>query len=114
MMDVEDLLNIVKNLPDDYYGVGIFSVDSWRGRYYEPAFELVEFTTKKQMLAVINECIGGTFTGYKGGEYTYWSNDPVNFDEYGVYSDGEYFENWVESHPDNIFLQEVSKFFEKD
>jgi hypothetical protein len=60
-------------------------IGSWRGIYAELA---LEFDGEKTMTVIefhkmLKECIGKTFTGYKGGEFTMGKNTPVWVANYG-------------------------------
>lgn len=48
---------------------GLVSPHSYRGYYEDLAFEIGE-TTLGRMLDTAKGCVGQTFNGYKGGEYT--------------------------------------------
>lgn len=49
--------------------IGFSNPHSYRGFYYELAFEPVENITVAEMLAVANGCVSMYFQGYKGGEF---------------------------------------------
>lgn len=106
-MKVKNLLDVINNLPDDYEGFGISDVDSWRGVYAEPAFEFSCMTTKTSMLKVMDKCMNNLFTGYKGGEFYYEEDSNVNFDTYGNYTDGGYFESSMEGRDGNLFAESL-------
>ncbi len=106
-MHVGKLIEIVKSLPDYYLGAGISHVDSWRGSYDEPAFEIQDETTKEEMLEVISECLSRQFDGYKGGTYFYDESSTVNFDAYGVYTDGSYLLKKAVEFSDSDFIQKL-------
>lgn len=58
---------------------------SWRGRYAE--LTLVpgdKPMTVGKLLGLARKADGGTFTGYKGGEFTMNRDTPVWADDYGV------------------------------
>ena len=56
------------------------SIDSWRGSYDELA---LNFETQgkgmkvSEFLNMLKECIGKTFTGYKGGDFTMHKGTPI-------------------------------------
>lgn len=56
---------------------------SYRGYYRLVAIERGENKTVAAFLKDVQEAIGGTFTGYKGGEYTMSRMTPVWVSEYG-------------------------------
>ena len=79
---------IVKNQKDDdeatvrYDFEYLFptSIDSWRGSYGELALNFE--TQGKEMkvsefLKMLKNCIGKTFTGYKGGDFTMHKGTPI-------------------------------------
>ena len=49
---------------------GFHNPHSWRGDYYELAFEPKHNVKVKHMLKDARSAIGATYTGWKGGEYT--------------------------------------------
>lgn len=107
-MNVEQLISIVKSLPDDYEGVGIDDVFSWRGSYDEPAFSIVEDTSKDDMLRVLSRCLEEEFCGYKGGDYFYYPYSPVNFDyDRETYSGGYYLKDWLNKTESSEFIHKV-------
>ena len=106
-LTVGDLKMVIESLPDDYEGLGISLVHSWRGSYDEPSFTLELDISKSQMLSVINECLTNTFTGWKGGEFEYCEYSPVNFDVEGSYSDGGYLLRTITEYPYNLFLNSL-------
>ena len=56
------------------------SIDSWRGSYDELAlnFETQGVEMKvSEFLKMLKECIGKTFTGYKGGDFTMHKGTPI-------------------------------------
>lgn len=60
------------------------NIDSWRGSYDELAFEWVDLRYKsltpmtvKFLLKLLQNAIGKTFTGYKGGEFVMGKNTPL-------------------------------------
>lgn len=57
---------------------------SWRGSYYELAFEPNPVTTVREMLSQAKSAVGETFVGYKGGEFTMDLNCEVYIAEYGT------------------------------
>jgi hypothetical protein len=64
---------VIKNLktrnPDEVLSPAFGGAASSRGLYEELAFEPKESSTVREMLAVAEDALGSTFTGYKGGEY---------------------------------------------
>ena len=62
---------------------------SWRGAYDEVAFETCGRVTLRQVLADVEGALNGTFTGWKGGEYSYDHSTPVHLDSPGRCDDIE-------------------------
>lgn len=68
-------------------------LDSWRGSYAELAINFdwadrispkqSEQPTAKEFLGWLKECIGKTYTGYKGGDYVMGKNTPLWVANYG-------------------------------
>ena len=67
---------------------GLGNPHSWRGSYYELAFEPVEDTTIGNMLDDAKSAVGKYMTGYKGGSFFMTEDTPINIDFYGNWSDG--------------------------
>jgi len=57
---------------------------SYRGYYDELAFEPCEDISVGELLKIAKDCIGKTFTGYKGGEYTMTRHAPIWLSQYGT------------------------------
>ena len=108
ILTVWELKDYINSLPDDYKGIGVDSVDSWRGSYYEPAFTFGE-TTKSEMLNVISQCLEDDFEGYKGGTFRYDVYSPVNFDTYGSCTDDGYFYKNLSENLDSQFFTGLIK-----
>jgi len=56
------------------------SIDSWRGSYDELALNFEtqgEEMKVSEFLKMLKDCIGETFTGYKGGEYLMHKGTPI-------------------------------------
>ncbi len=65
------------------------SIDSWRGSYCELAFNYEHEGKKlsvKEWLKELNNTIGKTLTGYKGGDYLMGNTTPVWVANYGTSS----------------------------
>ena len=99
---IEHIEKIIENFSeDDLKDCNIFynfsdlfptSFDSWRGSYDELALGYDNFDNKKphnvkEFLKIAKEAIGGTFYGYKGGEFTMDKDTPIWIDNYGNASD---------------------------
>jgi hypothetical protein len=68
---------------------GLGNPHSWRGDYYELAFEPVKNISLGDMLKQANEAVGATYPGYKGGEFTMDKSTPIHIDNHGNWSNGE-------------------------
>jgi len=56
------------------------TIDSWRGSYDELALNFEtqgEEMKVSEFLKMLKECIGKTFTGYKGGDFTMHKGTPI-------------------------------------
>ena len=70
---------------------GLFptEIDSWRGSYDELALNFTSFKNDKEPMTVsvflkmLEETVGKTFIGYKGGEFKMDEGTPVWIDNYG-------------------------------
>lgn len=93
-MELKDFKQHIESFPNGTrFNFGISQPFSWRGRYYEVAFSIVESAmTREEILANIELAYTKTFYGYKGGEYQYGDHTTVNFEEEGScsYSNGGY------------------------
>lgn len=60
-------------------------IDSWRGSYEELAlsFDLEGSITVKELLVILKDAVGKTFTGYKGGEFLMSKHTPIWVANYG-------------------------------
>ena len=63
--------------------LGFGPPDSYRGNYFDIAFEPESNVTVASMLAHAKSALGATFTGYKGGEYTMGENTDCYIAQYG-------------------------------
>lgn len=69
--------------PDQVVPIGFANPHSYRGQYYDLAFEPVEQVTIGSMLACAREALGTTYEGYKGGDYEMSECTDVYLAEYG-------------------------------
>lgn len=75
--------------PDQRIPRGLNHPHSWRGSYDELAFQPCGETTVAEMLRVAKSCVGYTFQGWKGGDYTMGLETPINIEYEGEYTDGD-------------------------
>lgn len=86
-MTLGDLIAELERFPSDME-VGVpMGFGSWRGVYSEltihPDFTDAETQTVGELLTLAREAVGGTFTGYKGGEFVMKATTQVWADGYG-------------------------------
>lgn len=62
---------------------GFHKPHSWRGHYAELAFEPGTPKTVADSLVTLRLCVGATFEGYKGGEFTMDAGSLCHFAHYG-------------------------------
>lgn len=80
-----DLIEFLESLEQDALIMGLGSPDSYRGYYDQLAFEPTDqMMVVGRLLADVKECVGRTFTGYKGGEYTMTERTSVWIARYGT------------------------------
>ncbi len=78
-----------------------YDCGSWRGVYAEPCvFIRKGKAVLSDFLPHLTDLKAGVFYGYKGGEYNYDGNDPLNFErETSSWSDGETLRNLLNENP---------------
>lgn len=69
--------------PGTVLPIGLADPHSYRGYYQELAVELCGPTTAGEIATMLKGCIGRTFEGYKGGDYTMRRFTDVYIAEYG-------------------------------
>jgi hypothetical protein len=69
--------------PDLILPIGIAEPHSYRGYYAELAVELTGPMRAGDIADMLHGCVGRTFQGYKGGNYTMYSSTDVYIAEYG-------------------------------
>ena len=95
-MELQEYIAILEQYPrDKALPKGLGAPHSWRGVYQELAFEVVEDTTVGEMLDCAEECIGKTFQGWKGGDFTMRETTEIHIElEEGAYSDSATLMKW--------------------
>jgi len=74
----------LESLPKDKEIENICDPHSYRGYYSDLSFERKEGTqTVEELLNICKQCLGETFTGYKGGEFYMDEHTPLWIAEYG-------------------------------
>jgi len=88
-MTLGELIDKLSAYPDQdaVFKIGFKNPDSWRGSYDEIAFEPAKDVPLKIILKQAEDCLGTTFQGYKGGEFTMYGDTPIHIDAYGEWSD---------------------------
>ena len=95
MMNLGEMKELFSSYPKDtVLGYGLGDVFSWRGAYDEPCFSIQENTLVGDCLAEVELALCLTFSGYKGGEYTYEDWQTPHFEETSRdYTDGGYLQS---------------------
>lgn len=71
MMTLQELIDYLAACdPSTRVPIGFARPHSYRGYYYDLAFEIETETTVGAMLAAARKALGATYQGWKGGEYT--------------------------------------------
>lgn len=69
-MILKDLIEFLEKHPEEKrVKTGFGNPHSYRGHYYELAFEVIENTTVGEMLESAKSALGETYQGYKGGNF---------------------------------------------
>lgn len=112
--DLQDKYNAMTCPDSQLLKYGVSTPMSWRGSYDEVAFVVEADISLGDCKKYIQQALTDKFYGYKGGEYHYNRNTPVNFEESSSsWSDGYYAEfmfdriNDVEEPSINHKLAEV-------
>lgn len=83
-MTLGDLIEMLEKEPrDKILRNGFHNAHSYRGYYDELAFEPVKYVSVNSIISLAKTCIGQTFEGYKGGNYTMSEYTPIWLAEYG-------------------------------
>jgi hypothetical protein len=70
--------------PNQVLPIGLGNPHSWRGSYYELAFEPVQNISIGEMLETAGRCIGRTFSGWKGGDFEMHEYTTIHIDWEGT------------------------------
>lgn len=69
-MKLEQLITFLQQYPaDKVVPLGFCNPHSYRGNFWDLAFEPRENVTVGEMLAVAENAVGKSFVGYKGGKF---------------------------------------------
>lgn len=82
-MTLGDLIACVEKLPVTQMIHGLHKPHSYRGYYSDLAFEAGDKRPAGETLAMLRECMGKQFSGYKGGDYHMHAGTPCWQAEYG-------------------------------
>lgn len=63
--------------------IGFHEPHSWRGDYYNLAFEPARNIKVGAVLAAAESALGATYEGYKGGDFTMNEHSTCHLDHYG-------------------------------
>ena len=90
-MRLGKLIEVLEALPQDLVvPKGFHNPHSWRGDYYELAFEPLEEPVKVgQLLEAAKSALGRTFQGWKGGDYKMGAMSRCYYAGEGDTGDGE-------------------------
>jgi hypothetical protein len=85
LIDLGDLIEAFTKLPrDQILPIGLHKPHSYRGDYMDLAFEATPNATAGDVADMLTACVGETFEGYKGGDYTMTRDSWCWISEYGT------------------------------
>ena len=82
-MTLGGMIERLSQLDPDMQIDGLAEPHSYRGYYVDLAFETSDAMPVSEMLSMANDCMGETFEGYKGGDFTMGRTTPVWIADYG-------------------------------
>lgn len=83
-MLIRDAIRMLEHYPlEMVVHNGFWHAHSWRGAYSELAVEPTPNISVVAMLATLQEAIGSTYTGWKGGEYTMSERSEIHLAYHG-------------------------------
>lgn len=90
-MNLGELSKIVDSWTDNefVFSIGFSTPHSYRGYYEDLSFELSLSISVQHIKDSLNMTYENTFTGWKGGEYSYWHDTPVHL-SYRGHADDDY------------------------
>ena len=83
---IKTLTDMITSKGNQPWAVGLGNPDSYRGDYAELSFDVVRNTTTQEMLDSARECVGKTFTGWKGGSFVMTLETPCWIDRCGQWN----------------------------
>lgn len=88
-MELRDLIKFLEARdPAKVVPLGFSEPHSYRGDYYDLAFEPTADVTVGSMLECARFALGQTFQGYKGGDFTMREYTSVHLAHYGMCGEG--------------------------
>lgn len=96
-MNLGELQKIVNTWTDDtfIFEYAFSSPHSYRGYYEDVAFELSSSKSVQHIKDCVFTAYDATFTGWKGGEYSYWDDTLVHL-SYRGHADDDYGSEFME------------------
>ena len=96
-MTIKELYDNIKSYPNDTMDFCIENVFTWRGFYQDAACEISTRNVSKQYnLKQLEKLTSETFSGWKGGEFSYDEYTTINFEsDYGSYTNGNYILSFI-------------------
>lgn len=77
-MNIKELIKTLKQLPKEQsFAKGFSNPHSYRGYYDELGVEPTKDVTVEDMILFLEEALGKTYLGYKGGDFTMHSGTNV-------------------------------------
>jgi hypothetical protein len=105
-MNLGDLISTLKNMDGESMVEGLINPDSYRGYYSDLAFEKsIKKYKVKELLEVVERCLGSTYYGYKGGEYVMEEHTPLWIASYSGLG-----EKIMSLNDDGVFVTEKDKW----
>lgn len=101
-MTIRQFEEICNLYPDLKVNFAPYECGSWRGVYAEACIfvSMDGESYLEEFIPFIDQLKTETHWGYKGGEYKYDKNTPLNFEtECSAWSDGETFERMLSENP---------------
>jgi hypothetical protein len=83
-VDLEEIISTFEALDRDrVLPIGLCRPHSYRGYYCDLAFEVAYNVTVGEVVDMLRGCVGATFEGYKGGDYTMNGYSDCYISQYG-------------------------------
>lgn len=95
MVSLKELIEIFKECPEGVvFKRGFEDAHSYRGYYDQLAVEPTEGTKIEDMIETLENAVGESFTGYKGGSFLMYGSEKVYLSFYGRCS-GDIITGWA-------------------